>query len=209
MSSAFALDLVALVADKDIEQTLRGLLEKRQASLGIRVSRFQVFVHTRHDPAMLRESVAILASVLGRARHALALFDHEGSGSGGRSAEQVQQDLTDRLAAGGWGDRAAAIVIAPELEAWVWSDSPHVASALGWDDTARLREWLTERGHWRTGEAKPARPKEAFEAALTRMRTPRSAAIFRQLAEEVGLQRCTDKAFARLCGQLRTWFGTE
>ena len=104
-------------------------------------------------------------------------------------------------------DWAEVLVIDPELEVWVWSDSPHVASSLGWTErSGDLRAWLTEQGLWPTNEAKPPDPKAAVEAVVWHVQTPRSSSIYRKLATNVSLHRCTDASFNRLLGILRTWF---
>lgn len=109
----------------------------------------------------------------------------------------------------GWGDRAAAIVIEPELEAWVWSISKQVDEKLGWSNRSpKLREWLQrETAFWPADQAKPARPKEAMEKALREVRKPRSSSIFEDLAKSVSLKGCSDPAFAKLTGKLVEWFG--
>ena len=95
------------------------------------------------------------------------------------------------------GERGKAIVLAPELETWVWSDSPHVAAVAGWAERPRLRQWLNDHGLWNEQESKPPRPKEAFHAALHASGVARSASLHRQLAERVSLNRCADRSFPR------------
>lgn len=51
------LDLYVLVADKNMEQTLLGLLARPDA-LGIRALRYQVTPHPSRDPGCLREGAA-------------------------------------------------------------------------------------------------------------------------------------------------------
>jgi hypothetical protein len=89
-----------------------------------------------------------------------------------------------------------------------WSDSPHVADALGWrDGLANLRDRLALEGFREPGLPKPADPKAAVERVLRLVRKPRSPALYRQLATSVGLERCSDRAFAKLRRLLREWFG--
>ena len=115
-----------------------------------------------------------------RASHALVVFDREGSGHESDPVSDLEEEVTRRLAAAGWGDRAAAIAIDPELEVWVWSDSPHVDRCLGWEgEQPSLRAWLEEQGMWPPGEPKPQDPKLAVELALRRARKPRSSALYR------------------------------
>jgi hypothetical protein len=65
---------------------------------------------------------------------------------------------------------------------------------------------MRQRGFLEEDELKPARPKEALEAALRVVRVPRSSAIYKALAEKVSLSRCTDPAFLKLKTVLQQWF---
>jgi hypothetical protein len=201
------LDLVVLVPGKDDRETLDGLLSKRHESLGIRSIRYQILVHPRRDPGCFHEAPDILQVFQRRARRALVILDHEGSGQEKRALREVAADLKRRLAASGWGDRAAAIIIAPELETWVWSDSPHVDRTLGWGGRApRLRDWLAAQGLWPANCQKPPRPKESFQAALREAKIRLSSAIFRELAERVGLKDCQDQTFQQFRDLMQDWF---
>lgn len=203
-------DLVALVADKDCEAVLRGLLEKRRDSLRIRDLRFNIFVHDERDPGCRLKSADFLRDFLRMYAHALVVFDHEGSGYPGEDRSRLEAEVESRLRESGWGERARAVVIKPELENWVWSDSPHVESALGWGPSpSDLRKWLVDCGFLKTGENKPRRPKEAMQSALRSARKGRSSSIFREIAERVSLLHCTDESFLKLRETLREWFGEE
>lgn len=200
-----AKDLVVLVADKNIEFAIEGLLQ-RPESLGTRPISFEVLPHPERDPGCLLRSPEFLRSFTHRYFHALVLFDREGCGRGRESRSSLEEDLESRLS-DDWTERARAVVMDPELEAWFWSDSPHVAEALGWRDRdPDLRTWLEERGFLTSGSIKPSRPKEAVEAALREVRRPRSSAIYGRLASVVSFRRCTDPAFLKLLETLRLWF---
>ncbi|MDX9760141.1 MAG: hypothetical protein RBU27_13360 [Bacteroidota bacterium] len=202
-------DLVILCADKDMEFGLRGLLS-RPASVGIRSISFDIFVETEHDPACARRGVAFLRMYSLQYQNALLLFDLSGSGRDTSNRVELQRELNEGLAQSGWEQRAATIVIDPELEAWVWSDSPHVDRVVGWtDNQASLREWLREQRWLPDGESKPPNPKEAFEAALRKCGTPRSASLYQELGKSVGVSRCTDAAYHELLTHLRAWFPAE
>ena len=199
-------DLVVLLPGKDERAMIEGLLA-RGASLGIRPVRPEFVVHHQRDPGCYKNAEALLRLFANRARHALVMFDHEGSGQEGRSAREVEEDVRDRLRRSGWEDRAEVLVLEPELETWVWSDSPVVAEALGWERREPpLRRWLEERGLWNPGEPKPHRPKEAVEAALETVRLSRSSAIYGRIAAGVSLKRCVDPSFLRLTQILKEWF---
>lgn len=200
-------DLVCLVADKNMEQTLLGLLNRPEA-LGIRAPTFDVFVHEERDPGCCRHGTEFLRTFSSRYVHALLIFDHEGCGQEGVPAKNLERRLESELRRNGWDDRARVLAIDPELEVWVWSDSPEVDAILGWAGRLPdLRAWLQQEGWLADDAIKPQRPKEAVEAALYEVRKPRSSATYRKLAESVSLRRCQDRKFARLKRTLRHWFG--
>jgi len=200
-------DLVVLVADKNIEFALRGLLSRPQA-LGIRLPDYTLYVHPERDPGCLRKAAPFLRPYACCFRYALVVLDREGCGRQERTRAELETEIEAGLAGAGWENRAAAVVLDPELEAWIWSDSPEVDRVLGWAELPPLRTWLRSQGFTFSAH-KPDRPKEAVEAALRFVRRPRSSAIFRELAERVSLERCRDPAFAKLRQCLGNWFPAE
>lgn len=204
-------DLVILAADKDLEFALRGILSRPEA-LGIRPveANTDIFVEPEHDPACALRGVDFLDNLSGQYRYGLLIFDHEGSGKEATAPQELQKSLNAEFVSSTWGERARTIVLSPELEIWIWSDSPHVDEVVGWKNrNPKLRPWLIEQDYLQTGEVKPARPKEAFEAALREARKPRSASLYQQIAKRVSLRRCTDTAFIELKGILSNWFPPE
>jgi hypothetical protein len=200
-------DLVVLAADKNAEFAIRGLLDTRALALGLRPVVYDVFVHPECDPGCAQKAHEFLRTFARTHDRGLVLLDLVGSGREHLGVEALEASIEDSLAVSGWSGRAGAVVIAPELEAWVWSDSPHVADALGWLDGAqKLRDWLEEQRLWDNSATKPADPKAAVEHVLRLVRKPRSSAIYRQLATKVGVERCVDPAFAKLRRLLRDWF---
>jgi hypothetical protein len=137
-------------------------------------------------------------------RCGLLLLDHEGSGTAGR-AQDLEAELDQQLATA-WGDAAKAIVVAPEIDAWMWGNETHLRALLDWDFPEGIREWLVSQGFVFSGNGKPERPKEAFGAACRRARTPRSSGQYRSIAERTSLQRCEDPAFQRLRAACLRWF---
>lgn len=179
----------------------------RHRSLGIHPLRWRVHVHPERDPGCLRRGHEFLRAQSTGFAHALAVLDRQGCGSAD-AAEALECQLESRLRGSGWGDRAKAVVIDPELEAWVWSNSPRVDAELGWAGRLPgLRDWLAAEQNWALGAAKPPDPKAAMEAALRIARKPRSSAIYAALASKVSFERCQDRAFRRLCNILVEWFG--
>lgn len=130
----------------------------------------------------------------------------EGSGGEGISVEELELEVKQGLERNGWDRRCEVIALDPELEIWVWSNSPHVPESLGLD-SHHLNEVL-ERFP-RNAIGKPVHPKEAMQESPRLARKPRSAAIFRQLASSVSLWGCQDRAFRKLLSTLQTWFPTH
>jgi hypothetical protein len=203
-------DLVALVGDKSIQATLESMLRNRAKSLGIRLVGHEVRVAEDYDSGCHRQGPLLLRAQVNRYEHALIVHDRHGCGRERHSRQELEADLEQRLRDSGWEARAAAIVIDPELEAWVWAQSPHVARTLGWGgDFMSLRAWLEDKGHWMKGAAKPRDPKEAMRQVLRHSGVRQSSALFQSLASKVSLVHCEDASFAKLTTTLRAWFGVE
>ena len=206
MNLSVVKDLVVLAADKNMEFTVKGLLN-RPKRLSIRPVKFDVFVHPERDAGSLRKCDDFLRIHIKRFSFSLVMFDREGCGREQLSREELEALVEDKLSSSGWADRAAAVVIDPELENWVWSNSPNVDGALGWQGVQpNLRTWLLDQNYLEEGQAKPGRPKEAMQAALRSMRKPPSSSIFKQIAESVSLKRCNDPSFLKLKKTLQNWF---
>jgi len=205
--SEYHKDLVVLVADKNMEATVRGLLPRYEA-LQTRSVSFDIFVHSERDPGCFLRGHDFLRPMAKRYAHGLIMFDRDGSGQERKTRIELERVVTARLAASGWDDRAAVVVLDPELEIWVWSDSPHVDRCLGWEgQQTDLRTWLTQRGVWTGEEHKPRDPKDAMEQALRHVRRPRSSSIYSQLAGNVSVRRCQDAALLAYLKHLQNWFG--
>lgn len=199
------LELVILVPDKDIEQTIHHLLS-RPASVGMRPLRsFKLISHPGHDPGVYHTGHNLLRAFEGEAECALVLLDLAWDGVPSQDPARIESDVEATCHAV-WGDRCRCVCIAPEVETWVWSDSPHVAKALGWSSLSELREWLAREKLWPEGLSKPPDPKQAFEHAARHRRVVASSSIFGRLAREVSFRRCQDRAFLRLLDILRSWF---
>lgn len=203
-------DLVIVVADKNMEATCQGLLSN-PVRLAIRpVQTKRIYTHSGHDSGLARDARAFATQFLRQYKHALIMLDYHGSGfEQARDpipAEALSERLTNELAASGWEDRAAAIVIDPELENWVWSPSPHVDEILGWKaKQPPLREFLRSENLW--GDTpKSHDPKKAMEYALRKSNIPRSSSLYGRLAESVSLKNCIDPAFIQLRETLQRWF---
>lgn len=203
-------DLVVLVADSDAMRTIEAMLA-RPTELGIRPIRYVVRQESGHDAACRIRAADNLREVHYLFHHALVVFDHHGCSSSA-PRERIQDEVTTRLRINGWGDRARTIVIEPELEAWAWGDTAHLAGALGWDERS-LVESLARRGLRGPQGGKPADPKKALEVAVRRSphrkgrgRRKLSPRLYQELAAVIPLTDCRDPAFGELRRTLRAWF---
>lgn len=199
-------DLLCLVADKNMQAAISGLLA-RPESLGIRAIECRLETHPRRDPGCFHEGAEFLRGQRWEAEHAMVVLDHAWAGVPADSASSLEDLLEGRLGRAGIEGWAKAVVIEPELEAWVFSESVHVVRALGWTDRSPgLRQALSSESLWPDDCHKPPDPKAAMEWALRRARVPRSSSIYGDLASTVSTRNCTDRAFVRFRGLLQDWF---
>ena len=124
-------DLVCVVADKQIAATLDELLLRRRA-LGIRPVEAEILVHPHHDPGCYTRPADLLRGYRQAAEHALIVLDHAWEGVPAASGAVLEALIDEKLEEAGMADWAVPVVIEPELEAWVFNASPHVADVLGW-----------------------------------------------------------------------------
>lgn len=205
-------DCIFLVADSNMAACIQGFLNRDQfhRSLGVEAFVFDpnedlIVDEGGYDPGVYHRAHELLRPFLNSHRFALIILDREWEGSPG--AEKIVDGIRTNMLHNGWSDgRFAVIVIDPELEAWIWQDSPHVETAFRFKGPGRLRDLLKEDGTWPEDESKPLKPKEAVETVLRRTRTPRSSAVYRRITEKVSVDSCTDPSFTRLVEALRRWF---
>lgn len=197
--------LIVLAADRDIEETLTELFARPEA-VGVVPFEYEIRRHPGRDPGCRVDAAEFLRPFSHRFDHALVVFDRHGCGDSG-PRENIETDVEHGLRLSGWEDRGRAVVIDPELETWVWSDSPAVHTALGWTrGHQELRAWLAAEELWDPGAAKPHDPKAAMLKCLRKARRKRSARIFGEIAAGTSLAGCHDPAFRKIRTVLRKWY---
>ena len=202
-------DLILLVADKNTEFGLRGLLS-RSLELGFRPVSFDMIVHPGHDPGCRGKSESFLQGYIRRYSRCIVVFDRLGCGKEGLTRVDLEAMVTRSLEINGWDGRCAVVTIDPELEAWVWGASTALPGLVGWTaPPADLWAFLTHRGFLQRGAAKPQRPKEALELVLRNTRQPRSSSLYQDVGLTADTLACTDQALAKLLTTLRAWFPPE
>ena len=197
--------LLVLAADRDIEEALKAILD-RPESLGMRRVLFECRRHPNRDAGCRANAADFLRPFQRSFSHAIVVFDRAGCGSS-EPRSVIEQHVQFELARNGWQDRGNAIVIDPELEVWLWSNSPAVLRGLGWNGGyGELKSWLQRENVWDHSSAKPDKPKAALDRTLRRTRRRRSARVYGEIAASVSLARCQDPAFGKLRATFQDWF---
>lgn len=158
--------LVVLVADKNMEFTVRGLLQRILRVEQITEFDFDIFPHPGHDPGIYNYSHEFLRGLSQSYHYCMAILDRKGSGQDELNREEIETEIERKLAGNGWDRKSCAIAISPELENWVWVKSVRLQEAIGWNLDKTVYNWLTDENWMEGSQSKPPRPKEAFEAAL-------------------------------------------
>jgi hypothetical protein len=199
-------DLVVLVADGTMQKVLEEFLRRLPLSSGISSFTFDVISNIGHDSGCYNDSHEFLKSFEKQYRFAAIVFDREGSGVEHKTREEIEKDVQGLLNRNEWVDRNVVSVIDPELENWIWQNSPHVEDAFGWEAQTSLYQWCYNEGLIAHGDLKPFRPKETMEKILRITKTPFSSSIHKKIAQKVSYKSCTDGAFLKLLNQLKQWF---
>lgn len=205
-------DLFLLVPDIDIENILVTLFCDRTQALNIDLHFSKdedILRYNKRDSGCYRDAAELLRKKQPDYKHGLACFDLHGSGAGDKTRAEIEKELEDQFFRNGWPDgSAAAIVIDPEIEMWMWSRSAEVPRIFGWGSHREdLDAFLRKQNLLDPDQIKPSRdPKAALECALREKRKPRVAALYKEVAQKVSLNHCNDPAFKKLRCLLQKWF---
>jgi hypothetical protein len=204
-------DCMFFVADLNMLAAFKGFLCREQfhQSIGCAAFSFDPKKDIRHAE-FVNDNLHTQAGELVRGyqtthKRIVVVQDCAFEGSPGQA--RIESNLSRQLVAAGWErDDFLTIAIAPELEQWLWQDSPHVETALKHKAPPSLKQMLINAGHWEEGAPKPADPKAAMEWVTNRNRVIRSGATYGKITSKVSVKTCTDAAFLRLVAQLLAWF---
>lgn len=201
-------DLIILCADKNMEACLSGLIPRFETVYPeIRPFTFdQPYVHPGHDGGARAGAHFFLRPFTTQYKNALVVLDFEGSGTKKENRIDLESEIDSKLNENGWDGRAKAIVIEPELENWMWTNSPHMARAIDFNNLEELDEWLVNHNFKKQGDLKPFRPKEAMEAALRLKRRQLSSSIHKQISQRSSFLTCHDPAFLKLVETFKAWY---
>ncbi len=203
------------VADKNIRFALEGFFKRDGFHHGLGCAPFDLdpardirVAVGQNDPGLYARANLLIQPFRPDYRRVVIILDVEWEGSPGKSA--IVEKINGHIRAAGWqAENGHVIVVEPEADNWLWTDTPHTAAALGWENMNELRRWLAEEGDWPHDAPKPPRPKETAEKALRKVRKPRSSTIYREAAGRVSLKRCQDPSVHELAEAFRRWFPME
>jgi hypothetical protein len=202
--------LLFLVADKNMEYAIKGFFDRDGCwgSIGCAVQSCPPVVIVavgQADPGIYSRADELLRPFRSGHAHVVVMVDAEWEGSPG--AALIEKRVGEHIVSAGWSPaEGLALVLDPEVDAWLWSDSPHSAAGMGWSSTADLYTALVSQGFMDGSSPKPTHPKEAAEWALRQKKKPRSSALYRHIASKVSVRRCVDPALRKLLETLCKWF---
>ncbi len=200
-------DLIILAADSTARIMLEQLIVRFPNVLGVSPFSCEILVHPKRDPGCYNFGVNDLTEYEKHFEHCILIFDHEGCGAEHKSPAEIEAELEKQLTNGLWPNRNAVIVIEPELENWIWTNSIHTATAMGWEDLATLNEWLVAQRWLLPDAAKPSHPKEAMQAAVKqKLRTQIASSTFAKIAQKASFKSCTSPSFLKFKSTITTWF---
>jgi hypothetical protein len=201
-------DLALLVADKNMDYAMRGILSRPKA-LGIRAVDYEIRQHVGRDGGARTTGPETLSLLRQQFHHGILMLDWDGSGAKADTAIALEAELDQRLV-DLWGkpDQTKVIVIDPEVDAWVWGADNALKDLLGWSGRKPIRAWLRDRGYAFGANQKPVRPKEALEELMVKVDQPRSSDLYQKVTGKISLDKCRDPAFRRLREALCSWFST-
>jgi hypothetical protein len=207
--------IAILVPDGAYPLVLSAFLKERTKSIGLRRVAFEIVKDAFRDSS--REAVELLRPFQRQCSHALIIRDLHGSGWEDMGATELEERLKNEMIESGWnGEFCGAIVVEPEIEAWLRFDSSHLHQMIR-DRARRKMEWehlllgplidgTIEKHGGKNSHGKPVQPKEAFEEILRYFGIQRSNALYGHLAGVESLKGCTVASFNRLNQRLRAWF---
>lgn len=203
-------ELIILVADKDTEQLLLGLLPKIIKTEQLSNFNFRIFKHPQRDGGVRTDAVNFVRTYLSETTKLFIVFDYEGSGEHSLDAQGLETKIENELIANGWQqDNVCVCIIDPELENWVWVSENAMNEHLNleWKETQTIKNWLEQQNpaFIYNSNNKPTCPKEAFEKLLEHQDITWSSSVFKKVAN-CSYKNCQDRAFLKMLNQLKIWF---
>lgn len=123
-------DLFVLAADADMQAVFRTIFGRPDELGTAPISSF-VDRHPWRDPGVFGDGPEFIRRTIPKNdyRRFILALDHDGSGCNG-PPQECATTLQERLDSCTFKDRSMAIVIAPELEEWLWHDPAAIPNSV-------------------------------------------------------------------------------
>ena len=201
-----------IVADKNIEFTFRGFLERDAFHQSLRCGAFEfrsdqdlLVAVGKNDPGLYAQAGQYASGARATHDHLVIALDADWHGSPGAAA--IRTGIQAACERETWPrEDVCVVVLDPEIEEWIWQDNPNVERAVGHRGPTNLRADLATSGDWPLTSPKPPRPKEVLEQVVRKNREPRSSALYRRIAAQVSVGKCVSPSFHHLLEALRRWY---
>lgn len=95
--------IIVLVADKNMEFLMRGLLPKILQVENIEIFDFDIIVHPYRDPGIYNEADDFLRSFQNEYDFALTIMDHSGCGREDKSRKEIEIMIEGKISSIGLG----------------------------------------------------------------------------------------------------------
>jgi len=215
--------LVIHVADRQMQEGIGAFFLRADWHIKLACERFDFDPKNRSDlfripgctdPGLYQGAGANLRAHQSTHAHAIVMLDSQFPGSPGTddtAAEAIRAKVLGGLQSVGWQrDAIEVIVIRPMLEAWLWTDSPHVEGVFGHNPPPSLRQRMRDAGLWPADAAKPTDLKTATATAARWGGKKSDAALFKNvLGSGRSLTGCIEPGFVLLRQTLKRWFPPE
>ncbi len=199
--------LLVLVEGINDEWVLREVLKRGRELMFTPLSEAQVEFR-RHSSEVCTRGAEIVRTVSRHYGRFLLVWDYEGSAQQARGVapSRAQGIVQSQLNTLGMRDRAKAVVIAPELEIWLWSDLDAVAKALGQPRTQidSLLNALAQKERL----TPDAQPKETLKRLASLCNDRADSSLYERITKQAKLDAWLREhwSFKSLVRALRRWF---
>jgi len=137
------------------------------------------------------------------------MFDWQGSGPKARQTlEDCERAVESSLAINGWpNNRAACIIIDPEIEIWAWGNPTSMwqivtASGAAAHKNRRLSRIKRQFDKFN----RISNPKEVIERRMQRVGIVADGGLYRKLGMKTPMEPCSDRAMQKFRDTLQAWF---
>jgi hypothetical protein len=202
--------LLIYTACKHIQVTIETLITNRHEALKIQHLKESIDYQVirsgeKKDPGIYYSKPDFLAGIFHakKAEKMMIVLDQAWDNS--PCQVSICNTISDKIKSTGISENTfKVIVIAPELEQWMWN-----LKLIGFADCFSTSKSEIDDYARKIGfdfKNKPSQPKELFEKFHSHFRKPYSAASFKKIAGICSVEKCNDKSFLEFKTTLQSWF---